>query len=68
MVAPSMGQVITSSKNGAAPAASERSGNVHIVPITWHKVNKNTSAKYCVLTRRIKKPSLFMQNLRNFEA
>jgi hypothetical protein len=68
MAAPSIEQAIPSSTNSVAPAATERSGNAHIVPLTWHKVNKHTSAKYCVLTRRIKKPSMLMQNLRNFDA
>ena len=49
MVVPSIGQAMPSSTSSTASAATGKSGNVHIVPITWHKVNKNTSAKYCVL-------------------
>jgi hypothetical protein len=63
-----MGQTIPSSTSIASPAATERSGNAHIVPITRHKVKKNTSAKYCVLTRRIMGPTMFLQDLLNFAA
>jgi hypothetical protein len=68
MVAPSIGQAIPSSTSGAAPSATERSGTGHTVPITWHKVKKNTSTKYCVLTRRIMGPIMFLQDLLNFAA
>lgn len=54
MVVPSIGQAIPSSTSSDAPSATERSGNGHTVPITWHKVKKKSTRKrYCVFTRRI---------------
>jgi hypothetical protein len=53
MLVPSMGQAIPSSTSSVAPAATERSGNAHTAPITWHNVKKSTREKYCELTRRI---------------
>jgi hypothetical protein len=67
MVVPSIGQAMASSTTSSVSVAIERSGTVHIVPITWHKVKKNTRAQDCVVTRRIKKPIKFMQNLLNFD-
>lgn len=69
MAVPSIGQAIPSSTSSAAPSATERSGNGHTVPITWHKVKKkSTSAKYCVLTRRIMGPTMLLHDLLNFPA
>jgi hypothetical protein len=69
MVVPSIGQAIPSSTSSAAPSAIERSGTGHTVPITWHKVKKkSTGKKYCVLTRRIMGPTMFLQDLLNFAA
>lgn len=68
MVAPSIGQAILSSASNTASSAIERSDNAHIVPITWHKAKKKTSATYCVFTRRIIEQTMFLQDLFNFAA
>jgi hypothetical protein len=65
MLVPSMGQSIPSPTSSAAPSIDERSGDIHIIPITWHKVKKSTRAKYCVLTRRIMGPTMLLENLLN---
>jgi hypothetical protein len=67
MVVPSIGQAMVASTSSSPSVAIERSGNAHTVLITWHKAKKNTSARYGIFTRRIKKPSMSMQNLLNFD-
>lgn len=63
MFVPCIGQTIPFSTSDAVPSVTVRSGNAHTVPITWHKVKKNTSAQYCILTRRGIGPTMFLQDL-----
>ena len=60
MVATSIGQAIPFSASSATSAATEGSGNAHVVPITWHKVKMSTSAKYDVFTRRIMRSTIVL--------
>lgn len=53
MVVPSIGQAGVSSTSHAVSSATARSGKTHIVPITWQKAKKSTSAMYCISVRRI---------------
>lgn len=53
MTVPSMEQAMCSSTIVMASSALDRSGKVHIDPITWQKVKRSSSATYFVSTRRI---------------